>query len=293
MKNFFKGFGLCLVAFLVFVVMQAVVANIIQMPMGYQAAKELGIEAKEKGIEMTRQEIMEEGNKRVAERYAPFALPAAEIGGLCAVGIFALVALIRKKKVSEALGFKKVPGSAFGVAAILAVLYNSIAMGFIAIVNMFSTSYQEASSAVLSGNMIVTAICAVICAPIIEEIIFRAVAFRGSKTMLPKIVAAIIASGFFALAHGSSIAWIAYTFVMGLIACYLVEKYDSILPSILFHVGFNLLGSLVLPYCPGIVVIAYIILGTVASAVLGVVMIVKAAKNKANGSKRPEIVTAA
>lgn len=301
MKNFvlgtLKGLGICLGCFLLFVVMQAIISNVASFPVGVKIGKEMRAEAEAEGRTITQMtpELMQEATARQQKIMAPYMLPLAELGGLCAVGVLALIALIRKKKVSEALGFKKVAPSALGFSAIIAVLYNALVMLYVALTNIFlNTGYQEASSAVLGGGFIVTAICAAVCAPIIEEIIFRGTAFRGAKKGMPAVLAAATASVFFALAHGSNIIWLSYTFVMGLIACYLVKKYDSILPSILFHVVFNLLGGVILPYCPAFIVVPYLILGVIGSVVFAIVMIVKTVKaKKAVSERRPEIVTAA
>ena len=301
MKNFLlgtlKGLGICLGCFILFVVMQNIISNVASFPVGYKIGREMRAEAEAEGRAITQMtpEMLQEATVRQQKIMAPYMLPLAELGGLCAVGVLALIALIRKKKVSEALGFKKVAPSALGYAALIAVLFNALVMLYVGLTNaLLNTGYQEASSAVLGGGFLVTSICAVLCAPVIEEIIFRGTAFRGAKKGMPAVLAAAAASLFFALAHGSNLIWISYTFVMGLIACYLVKKYDSILPSILFHVVFNLLGGVILPYCPAIVTGSYIILGVIGSVVFAIVMIVKTVKGKkAVSERRPEIVSAA
>jgi membrane protease YdiL (CAAX protease family) len=74
----------------------------------------------------------------------------------------------------------------------------------------------------------------VILTPVIEEVIFRGIIFRGLRTTSPFWLAAIVSSSLFALAHGQ---WnVALdTFVLGLVLAYLVEKIKSIAPGILIH----------------------------------------------------------
>ena len=297
MKNVLKGIGICVLCFILFSMMQLIVSNIISFPVGVKIGRELRQEAIDSGKTITAMdpETLAEATRRQSAIMAPYALPIAELGGALAVGVLALVALIRKKKVSEALGFKKVSPKALGFAALVGVLYNAVVMLYSGIINsLVNTGYQEATSALTGGSLIVTAICVCICAPIIEEIIFRGTAFRASGKLMPKVVAAAVASLFFALAHGTNLVWLSYTFVMGLVACYLTNKYESILPSILFHVVFNLLGSVILPYCPAFIVIPYLAVGTISAVIFAIVMIVKAVKSKNDQSeRRPEIVTAA
>ena len=132
-----KGLGICLGCFILFVVMQFIVSNIASLPVGYKIGKEMKAEmvAEGKDTQLT-PELMQEMNARQAKIMAPYTLPLAELGGLCAVGVLALIALIRKKKVSEALGFKKVAPSALGFAAIVGICYNALVMGYVCLTNL-------------------------------------------------------------------------------------------------------------------------------------------------------------
>ena len=213
-------------------------------------------------------------------------LPLAEVGGLVAVCVVVfLFAVFDKRKVRDILALKKVAPSSFGFASLLAFCYGAVAMGFIALVqSLVDTGYSEATSTITSGNILITAICSCILAPVIEELIFRAAAFRFAGELMPKIAAAIVSSIFFALAHGLNPVWFCYTFVMGLISCWLVEKYRSILPSILFHMVFNLLGGVIIPNTPDVVGTVYLIVGLLSSVILAVVLITKNLKSRTEQS---------
>lgn len=70
--------------------------------------------------------------------------------------------------------------------------------------------------------------------PIVEEVIFRGMLFKGLRKRLPFWVSAIFASVLFAVAHGQwNVA--VDTFALSMILCYLVEKHQSIVPTILVH----------------------------------------------------------
>ena len=74
----------------------------------------------------------------------------------------------------------------------------------------------------------------VIVTPIFEETVFRGFLFKGLRRRLPFWAAASVVSVMFAFAHGQ---WnVALdTFVLSLILCFLVEKNNSLIPSILLH----------------------------------------------------------
>ena len=85
----------------------------------------------------------------------------------------------------------------------------------------------------------------VIITPIFEETIFRGLLFRGLKRSIGFYPAAIIASLVFAVAHGQwNVA--VDTFALGLFLAYLVEKTDSILPSVLLHAIKNSVAFMIL-----------------------------------------------
>ena len=74
----------------------------------------------------------------------------------------------------------------------------------------------------------------VILTPIIEEIIFRGVIFRGLSRTLPLWFAVGFSSVLFAVAHGQ---WnVALdTFVLGIFLAYVTHKTGSLIPAILLH----------------------------------------------------------
>lgn len=78
-----------------------------------------------------------------------------------------------------------------------------------------------------------------IVAPIMEEIIFRWLMYGRIKLMIGRILAPILTSLFFGLYHGNLLQAI-YAFIMGLIMILLYESCQSLLASILFHMGANI-----------------------------------------------------
>lgn len=86
----------------------------------------------------------------------------------------------------------------------------------------------------------------VILPPITEEIVCRGFLYTGLRNKLPKIVAAIITSIIFALAHlqwgsGNPLLWAAAvdTFILSMVLVYLREKTGSLWSPILVHMMKN------------------------------------------------------
>ena len=84
-------------------------------------------------------------------------------------------------------------------------------------------------------------VAAVLFAPLVEEIIFRAGPINNLKTRLPVFWTVLITSVLFSLAHigGMQLSQLAYTLVLGMLAGYLFIKSESIYPAIICHFCFN------------------------------------------------------
>ncbi len=74
----------------------------------------------------------------------------------------------------------------------------------------------------------------VVITPLVEETIFRGILFRGIRKKTPFWLSAILTSVLFAAAH---LQWnVAIdVFSLSLVMCFLVEKSNSIIPTILLH----------------------------------------------------------
>lgn len=104
-------------------------------------------------------------------------------------------------------------------------------------------SYEASSSVAFLGELWVMVIGTVIIAPIVEEIIFRGLAYTRMKKGMPKVVAMLLAAALFGLAHGHPV-WMLYTFVFGLALIWVFERTKSLFGSILLHVSYNLCAVL-------------------------------------------------
>lgn len=82
----------------------------------------------------------------------------------------------------------------------------------------------------------------VVLPPIVEEIMTRGFLYTGLRTKLPKLVAAMVTSVMFAIAHlqfgsGKALLWVAAldTFILSMILVYLREKTDSLWSPFIVH----------------------------------------------------------
>ena len=74
----------------------------------------------------------------------------------------------------------------------------------------------------------------VVIVPIVEEIIFRGYLFGKLKKHVPVLVAALMTSIIFSVAHGQINVGL-NVFALSMVACYLRELTDSIWPAVLLH----------------------------------------------------------
>jgi len=160
---------------------------------------------------------------------------------------------------------------------------SSVAVGFLACLAVsyllamfpFPTAWQEsysehAAEVVSQETPIITAISTVILAPFAEEIVFRGILYGQLRRGFSPITAALVSATIFGMAHGTMI-WFVYAFLLGLLFAFMVERTGSLLPSMLSHITFNLIGQITLfPswFPPLAIVLIYIISIPFLAAVL-------------------------
>lgn len=91
----------------------------------------------------------------------------------------------------------------------------------------------------------------VLLPPVIEELVFRGFIFPGLATRMGYVWAAVLSSALFAIAHLQANVGV-YTFLLGLILCWLYIKFRSIIPGIALHMANNLMAYLALGATAGI-----------------------------------------
>lgn len=126
----------------------------------------------------------------------------------------------------------------FGLAVILGIL--------VALLMQIFPSYNEVAKTISSStDSIFSLISIIVLIPICEEIIFRGVIFGYLKKRYNLVVSLIIQALAFAFMHGNIVQGI-YTFILGLVLGIIYIYTNSLYGSMLMHIIYNLLGSVVL-----------------------------------------------
>lgn len=173
------------------------------------------------------------------------------ISSVLTVILLIIFFLIRKKRLAVETDMRKAPGIAVIGVGILGVVLNftiSLFQSFIPLPESLIQQYEEMYSYIGEGNRIVEFIAVAICAPVVEEIVFRGLCYGSMRKVMSPSAAAIISAVVFGIAHGNIISFV-YTSVLGLLMAYLYEKSSSLWVPMVLHFGFNA-GSYVVRLMP-------------------------------------------
>lgn len=100
---------------------------------------------------------------------------------------------------------------------------------------------NQFSAVQTSSDWILAILAMVVLPPIMEESIFRGLAFTALAKRWGSVMGAVGSSALFALAHGQANVGV-YTFVLGLLLCWLYRRFDSIVPGVMVHMVNNALA---------------------------------------------------
>lgn len=161
-----------------------------------------------------------------------------------------LASIFRKKHPIEAidltLSFDKKPLT-LGACAFLGVV-GQIAILFLLNIIPFPESWtamlEENNSQIASSGVVVEIISVAIMAPLAEEIIFRAGIQGSLKRGMPRWWAIALSALIFGVMHGNPIG-IIYASALGIMMGWIYSKFDSIIPSMVFHLAFNTMSLIV------------------------------------------------
>ena len=167
------------------------------------------------------------------------AMPAVIVSGILTIGLLWLIFVCRKKKFTQEICLRKLQPVRI-VPIVLMGLSLNVVTGLVLsfIPEEWMSAYEESSSLVMSGNAVLMVIGTTIMAPIIEEIIFRGLAYTRMKKGMPTAVAVLLSSALFGVAHGQWV-WMLYAFVFGLVLVWVFERSKSLLGNILLHLSYN------------------------------------------------------
>lgn len=98
--------------------------------------------------------------------------------------------------------------------------------------------YSEHMSSTASGSVIAYLLAGVILAPIVEELLFRALSVKHLDRALPRGLSIVLISGLFGLMHSHILQGL-YAGSLGVLLCCLYFAYDSVWVPMAVHFGFN------------------------------------------------------
>ena len=268
MKTSFKGLGKAVAYFAVYLLVQVLVSTVFSTVISARMTMEMMASGEELDVMAMTDALMAEVMSKAMEM--------TFIAGLVTLFIFWIVFLIRKKKFIKEVCIRKIPVTGILPIAIMAAAFNvitTVIISFMPWPQEWMDSYVESSSAIDGSAM--AWFTAVLMAPVLEEIVFRGLMYTRLKRGLPAIVAAIITSLAFGIAHGTVI-WAIYTFVFSMILIWVFEKFQSLTACIVLHMAYNLSGMAlsVIPEEAGILILILFVI-SIAGVVFAYKMIEK------------------
>lgn len=176
--------------------------------------------------------------------------------------VVALISRVKNKTLSQNCDIKPIKSGYVPVAAmgIFAQFSISVILTFMISYGLFPAkwilNYTNAPMVTTNASLIIRILSMGIFAPLAEEIVFRGCIQKSLDESMPRWAGIIITALIFAVMHGYEIQVI-YAFIFGVLISWIYARYNSILPTIIFHVAFNMTSVLM----PNISVYAMVMLG--------------------------------
>lgn len=98
--------------------------------------------------------------------------------------------------------------------------------------------FGEVSERLYGGSLLEEVLAIAIAAPLVEELMFRGLVYKGWKKVLGGKLAIVFAALFFGVYHRNVVQGL-YAFLLGLLLIYVYELFETILAPILFHMAAN------------------------------------------------------
>ena len=177
-----------------------------------------------------------------AELYYENANMLSFVSGIIILAMLDAFFIFRKKNPIKAFHLNKTRASTMMICFFAGVSLNFLTTLVISYLpEGLLESYGETASAAMQGNTVWYILAAVIMAPILEEIVFRAMMLSCISTATGNFLAVIISSAVFGAVHGH-IVWSTYAFVLGSFLGAVFVRTRSVKASIVTHFGFNIVS---------------------------------------------------
>lgn len=165
--------------------------------------------------------------------------------GALTVLILALFAKIQKDTLSKRASIRPYAGGftfsliIMGVATCYAI---TLIMGLLEMAHVFPQEWiqtqNEAYQDVFAASPFMQFLSVGFIAPLVEEVLFRGCILGVLKKEMHPWIAIIISAVLFGVAHGTPIG-ILYATALGILMGWLAVKFNSIVPTLFFHMAYN------------------------------------------------------
>ncbi len=167
------------------------------------------------------------------------------VSGCLSILIFALIFKARKTTLTEMAYINKMPPRFFltmiimGISTAYAI---AVILGLIEMSGIIPESWLQAQESayedVNQSSTLMQFLSVGLMAPLLEEVLFRGLILGTLKKEMHPWIAIVISAVAFGVAHGTPIG-IMYATVLGIFMGWIFVKFNSILPSFLFHMAYN------------------------------------------------------
>lgn len=200
-----------------------------------------------RGITQIDVSVAEMVNQKISENIVVILL----VSNLVTLLIVGLLQTIRKRSVKreiklEGINLMRIP--TFAILGVALNVFTSCTISVLPIAKDLVDSFDSQYASLYKGdNLFMQILSVAIVAGIVEEVIFRGLIITRLERGFGKIAAVIVSALIFGLFHRTPIA-IVYATVLGFVFGVMYLVYDSIVPSIVCHVFFNLTSYLMSGY---------------------------------------------
>lgn len=167
------------------------------------------------------------------------------IADVLLIGILLLWFGCRKKSIPKSFEMRKVKISTILLAIVAGIGLNFALNYVMELAYVFfpktMQEYEELMSSQTVGNPITYVVAGVILAPIVEELVFRALSLKHLDRVVPRWLAIILIAGLFGLVHGNIVQGL-YAGALGILLCCMFFAYDTVWVPMALHFGFNLVS---------------------------------------------------
>lgn len=160
--------------------------------------------------------------------------------------VYMLIFAIRKKTLWNETGIRKTQFAAlpsafiFGVGLQIATVFiiNVLCMLFPAVAESAAAPNESYELLLAESSVLSQFVFMAVATPVIEELVFRGLIYTRMKKGMPKIAAMLLSAVVFGIMHSGAVQF-TYAAALGIIMVLIYEKYNSLLPCIFLHAGFN------------------------------------------------------